>query len=66
MTVAGVAWAPARGIAAVEVSVDGGPWHQARLAAVDGIDTWRQWMWDWDASAGLHTGCRSARPTTRA
>ncbi len=55
VTVAGVAWAPAKGIAAVQVNVDNGPWHQAKLAGVDGIDTWRQWMWDWDASAGLHT-----------
>ena len=54
VAVAGVAWAPTRGIAAVEVSVDGGPWHTARLAAADGIDTWRQWMWPWDATPGLH------------
>ncbi len=54
--VAGVAWAPATGIAAVEVNVDNGPWQKATLAAVDGIDTWRQWMWTWDAKApGLHT-----------
>ena len=52
--VAGVAWAPATGIAAVEVSVDSGPWRRARLAAADGIDTWRQWMWAWDARPGLH------------
>jgi DMSO/TMAO reductase YedYZ molybdopterin-dependent catalytic subunit len=56
VTVAGVAWAPAKGIAAVEVNVDNGPWHQAKLAAVDSIETWRQWRWDWDAtSPGLHT-----------
>ena len=55
VTVAGVAWAPHRGIAAVEVSADNGPWHPARLAAADGIDTWRQWRWDWDAAPGLHT-----------
>jgi DMSO/TMAO reductase YedYZ molybdopterin-dependent catalytic subunit len=55
VTVAGVAWAPATGIAAVQVSVDNGPWHTARLAAVDGIDTWRQWVWTWDAAPGLHT-----------
>ena len=56
VTVAGVAWAPATGIAAVQVSVDNGPWHLARLAAADGIDTWRQWVWTWDAAApGLHT-----------
>ena len=55
VTVAGVAWAPHRGIAAVEVSADNGPWHPATLAAADGTDTWRQWMWDWDAAPGLHT-----------
>ena len=53
--VAGVAWAQHRGIAAVEVRVDGGPWHQATLAAVPGIDTWRQWAWYWDATPGNHT-----------
>jgi DMSO/TMAO reductase YedYZ molybdopterin-dependent catalytic subunit len=55
VAVAGVAWAPHRGITAVEVSVDSGPWHAARLAAADGIDTWRQWTWAWDATPGLHT-----------
>ncbi|HEX5303723.1 MAG TPA: molybdopterin-dependent oxidoreductase [Streptosporangiaceae bacterium] len=54
VTVAGVAWAPHKGIAAVEVSTDNGPWHQATLAA-GGLDTWRQWRWDWDAAPGLHT-----------
>jgi DMSO/TMAO reductase YedYZ molybdopterin-dependent catalytic subunit len=52
--VAGVAWAPHRGIGRVQVQADGGPWHDARLAAADGIDTWRQWVWYWDASPGLH------------
>ena len=54
VTVAGVAWAPAKGISAVQVSADNGPWHPATLAAVGGIDTWRQWMWAWDAVPGLH------------
>jgi DMSO/TMAO reductase YedYZ molybdopterin-dependent catalytic subunit len=53
--VAGVAWAPHRGISRVEVNVDGGPWQTAKLAAADGTDTWRQWMWAWDAPVGLHT-----------
>lgn len=53
--VAGVAWAPHRGISAVQVNVDNGPWHDATLAAADGIDTWRQWTWTWDAAPGLHT-----------
>ena len=52
--VAGVAWAQHKGIEAVEVRVDGGDWHQARLAAVPGIDTWRQWVWEWDATRGDH------------
>jgi len=54
MPVAGVAWAQHKGIEAVEVRVDAGPWHQARLAAVPGIDTWRQWAWEWDATPGRH------------
>lgn len=53
--VAGVAWAQRRGIASVEVQVDDGPWSLARLAAEDGIDTWRQWVWEWDAQPGTHT-----------
>jgi len=53
--VAGVAWAQHRGIAAVEVRVDAGPWNEARLSAIDTIDTWRQWVWDWPATPGRHT-----------
>ncbi len=52
--VAGVAWAQHKGIAAVEVRVDRGPWHEARLAAVPDIDTWRQWVWEWPATPGTH------------
>jgi len=52
--VAGVAWAQHKGIAAVEVRVDSGPWHEARLAAVPDIDCWRQWVWEWDATPGTH------------
>ncbi|HEX8006320.1 MAG TPA: molybdopterin-dependent oxidoreductase, partial [Trebonia sp.] len=55
VAVAGVAWAQHKGIEAVEVRVDGGPWHEATLAAVPGIDTWRQWVWQWDAVPGSHT-----------
>ncbi|MFC5910586.1 molybdopterin-dependent oxidoreductase [Streptacidiphilus monticola] len=54
--VAGTAWATHRGIAAVEVRVDGGPWRQAHLAEAVGPDTWRQWTWEWaDAQPGTHT-----------
>jgi DMSO/TMAO reductase YedYZ molybdopterin-dependent catalytic subunit len=52
--VAGVAWAQHKGIDAVEVRVDQGPWQPARLAAVPNIDTWRQWVWTWHAEPGQH------------
>jgi DMSO/TMAO reductase YedYZ molybdopterin-dependent catalytic subunit len=51
---AGVAWAQHRGIRKVEVRVDNGPWQPARLAPVDGPDTWRQWTFRWDATPGTH------------
>jgi DMSO/TMAO reductase YedYZ molybdopterin-dependent catalytic subunit len=53
--IAGVAWAQHKGIDAVEVSVDNGPWQPATLAAVPGIDCWRQWAIAWDAAPGQHT-----------
>jgi DMSO/TMAO reductase YedYZ molybdopterin-dependent catalytic subunit len=53
--VAGVAWAQRRGISAVQVRVDGGPWQDATLAAVASIDTWRLWSWRWMATPGEHT-----------
>jgi DMSO/TMAO reductase YedYZ molybdopterin-dependent catalytic subunit len=52
--IAGVAWAQHKGIDAVHVRVDNGPWNQATLATVPGIDTWRQWVWEWDATPGHH------------
>jgi hypothetical protein len=53
--VAGVAWAQHKGIEAVEVRVDNGPWHEASLGLVPDLDTWCQWVWEWDATAGAHT-----------
>ncbi|MFD5628142.1 MULTISPECIES: sulfite oxidase [unclassified Streptomyces] len=53
--VAGVAWAQHRGIDKVEVRVDDGPWQEARLAAEDSRDTWRQWSYPWRATKGGHT-----------
>ena len=53
--VAGVAWAQHRGIQGVEVRVDAGPWTQATLSRQDTIDTWRQWVWSWDATPGSHS-----------
>lgn len=54
VTVAGVAWAQHTGVAAVEVQVDDGPWEPATLAGTVGPDTWRQWSYAWDATAGDH------------
>jgi len=53
--VAGVAWAPDRGIRAVEVSIDGGDWQAARLSTPISKATWVQWLLDWNATAGSHT-----------
>lgn len=53
--VAGVAWAQHRGIGKVEIRVDDGPWQEARLAAEDTRDTWRQWSFPWQATKGSHT-----------
>jgi DMSO/TMAO reductase YedYZ molybdopterin-dependent catalytic subunit len=54
-TIAGVAWAPTRGIDRVEVQVDDGPWQDATLAASIGPDSWRQWYLRWSATPGKHT-----------
>jgi DMSO/TMAO reductase YedYZ molybdopterin-dependent catalytic subunit len=51
--IAGVAWAEHKGIAAVEIGVDG-VFNEATLAVQDTIDTWRQWYYVWDATPGLH------------
>ena len=52
--VAGVAWAPTRGIARVEVQVDDGPWAPAELGPEVSADAWRQWVWAWEAEPGEH------------
>jgi len=53
--VAGVAWAPDRGVSKVEVSIDGGEWQAARLSTPISRATWVQWLYDWNAPAGQHT-----------
>jgi DMSO/TMAO reductase YedYZ molybdopterin-dependent catalytic subunit len=54
-TVAGVAWAPTREIAAVEVSLDGGPWRVAELSEPLSNDAWVQWRIEADLAEGDHT-----------
>ena len=53
--IAGVAWSPSVGIAAVEVSIDEGSWLAAELGRVANDDTWVQWLVRWDATPGTHT-----------
>ena len=55
LAIGGVAWAQTRGIEAVEVSVDDGPFRPVHLAAALNRDSWRQWRFDWDATPGRHT-----------
>lgn len=52
--IAGVAWAPTRGIERVEVQVDDGEWQQCRLGDVASENTWVQWLLEWDATPGDH------------
>jgi len=52
--VAGIAWAPDRGVARVEVAVDGA-WQEARLSSPISDATWVQWVYDWAATPGQHT-----------
>lgn len=52
--IAGVAWAPDRGIAGVEVNVDGAGWRPARISTPISKATWVQWLYDWEATPGAH------------
>jgi DMSO/TMAO reductase YedYZ molybdopterin-dependent catalytic subunit len=52
--IAGVAWAQHRGITAVEIRIDRVEWVPATLADAISIDTWRQWVYEWDAPKGAH------------
>jgi DMSO/TMAO reductase YedYZ molybdopterin-dependent catalytic subunit len=51
--VAGIAWAPDRGISKVEVAIDG-LWQEARLSTPITNATWVQWVYDWAAQPGGH------------
>ncbi len=50
----GVAWMQHVGIETVEVSLDGGPWTQAVIAAVPTNDTWVQWAATITVEPGEH------------
>ncbi|HEX7949536.1 MAG TPA: molybdopterin-dependent oxidoreductase [Candidatus Limnocylindrales bacterium] len=55
IAIAGVAWAPDRGISKVEVSIDQGDWQAVTLSAPISDATWVQWLFPWDATAGTHS-----------
>ena len=54
VAVAGIAWAPDRGVSRVEVAVDG-VWQDARLSKPISQATWVQWVLDWAATPGHHS-----------
>jgi DMSO/TMAO reductase YedYZ molybdopterin-dependent catalytic subunit len=52
--IAGIAWAPDRGVSRVEVAIDG-VWRDARLSKPISDATWVQWVSDWTTTPGQHT-----------
>jgi DMSO/TMAO reductase YedYZ molybdopterin-dependent catalytic subunit len=54
VAVAGVAWAPDRGIDSVEVQVDEDGWEPAELSAPISGATWVQFVHRWEATPGEH------------
>jgi DMSO/TMAO reductase YedYZ molybdopterin-dependent catalytic subunit len=54
VAIAGVAWAPDRGITGVEVRVDAEEWRPAEISAPISDATWVQFVHRWDATEGEH------------
>ena len=54
VAVAGVAWAPDRGVSAVEVQVDEEGWEPAEVSTPISDATWVQFVRRWEASPGDH------------
>ncbi|MDE0234812.1 MAG: molybdopterin-dependent oxidoreductase [bacterium] len=52
--IAGVAWAPHRGVDRVEVRIDEGEWIEAELSSEISDNSWRQWKVDWDPEPGRY------------
>ncbi|MFD4643038.1 molybdopterin-dependent oxidoreductase [Lentzea sp. NPDC058436] len=58
--IAGTAWAQPKGVAKVEVRIDGGPWQEAVLGTDVSDTTWRMWRVEVDLRQGSHTvECRA-------
>ena len=54
VAIAGVAWAPDRGVSKVEIRVDDGAWQPCVMSSEISNATWLQWKLAWNASAGDH------------
>lgn len=54
VTIAGVAWAPDRGVSKVEVAIND-EWHETRLSTPISKATWVQWLYDWSPTSGIYT-----------
>ena len=52
--IAGIAWAPTRGIERVEVNIDGEGWLPCRLGEAVGDESWVQWHRQWTPTEGRH------------
>ena len=52
--VAGIAWAPTRGIERVEVNVDDEGWLPCELGEALGDESWVQWHREWTPTSGRH------------
>ena len=48
--IAGVAWAPNKSIDRVEVQIGDTPWVEAELSAELSTNSWRQWVYYWEAT----------------
>ena len=64
VAVAGIAWAPTRSIGRVEVQIDDRAWVSAELSNNMSVNSWRQWVYAWDATPGKHRiRCRATDGT---
>ncbi len=52
--IAGIAWAPTRGIERVEVDIDDEGWLPCNLGEAVGDESWVQWHREWTPTAGRH------------
>ncbi len=52
--IAGIAWAPTRGIERVEVNIDDEGWLPCTLGEAVGDESWVQWHRTWTPTAGRH------------